>query len=37
VKYTIRDGVIFDAQALLGDVRGMVSKAKQPPLAPNKP
>jgi cytosine/adenosine deaminase-related metal-dependent hydrolase len=26
VKYTIRDGVIFDAQALLGDVRGMVSK-----------
>src|SRR5437016_2220622 len=36
VKYTIRDGVIFDAQALLGDVRGMVSKAKQP-LPPNKP
>src|SRR5215469_6076987 len=36
VKYTIRDGVIFDAQALLGDVRGMVSKAKQS-LTPNKP
>jgi cytosine/adenosine deaminase-related metal-dependent hydrolase len=36
VKYTIRDGVIFDAQALLGDVRGMVSKARQAP-APNKP
>src|SRR6266566_1275165 len=37
VMYTIRDGVIFDAQALLADVRGMVSKAKQPPLPPNKP
>ena len=28
VKYTIRDGVIFDSQALLRDVRDMVSKAK---------
>lgn len=37
VKYTIRDGVIFDAQALLSDVRGMVSKAKQAVLTPNKP
>jgi cytosine/adenosine deaminase-related metal-dependent hydrolase len=29
VKYTIRDGVVFDSQALLADVRGMVAKAKQ--------
>jgi hypothetical protein len=29
VKYTIRDGVIFDSQALLADVREMVTKAKQ--------
>jgi hypothetical protein len=29
VKYTIRDGVIFDSQALLADVRDMVAKAKQ--------
>ena len=29
VKYTIRDGVIFDSQALLSDVREMVAKAKQ--------
>jgi cytosine/adenosine deaminase-related metal-dependent hydrolase len=29
VKYTIRDGVIFDSQALLRDVREMVTKAKQ--------
>jgi cytosine/adenosine deaminase-related metal-dependent hydrolase len=28
VKYTIRDGVIFDSQALLRDVREMVAKAK---------
>src|SRR5262249_46342473 len=28
VKFTIRDGVIFDSQALLRDVRDMVSKAK---------
>jgi predicted amidohydrolase YtcJ len=28
VKYTIRDGVIFDSQALLSDVREMVAKAK---------
>jgi hypothetical protein len=28
VKYTIRDGVIFDSQALLRDVREMVEKAK---------
>jgi hypothetical protein len=27
VKYTIRDGVIFDSQALLKDVRDMVEKA----------
>jgi len=29
VKYTIRDGVVFDSQALLKDVREYVSKAKQ--------
>ena len=29
VKYTIRDGVVFDSQALLADVRGLVAKAKQ--------
>jgi len=29
VKYTIRDGVIFDSQALLRDVREIVVKAKQ--------
>jgi len=29
VKYTIRDGVIFDSQALLRDVREIVAKAKQ--------
>ena len=29
VKYTIRDGVVFDSQALLADVRDMVVKAKQ--------
>ncbi len=28
VKYTIKDGVVFDSQALLGDVREMVAKAK---------
>lgn len=28
VKYTIRDGVVFDSQQLLKDVRDMVSKAK---------
>jgi hypothetical protein len=28
VKYTIRDGVSFDSQALLRDVREMVEKAK---------
>ena len=29
LKYTIRDGVVFDSQALLRDVREMVAKAKQ--------
>ncbi len=28
VKYTIRDGVVFDSQALLKDVREMVAKAQ---------
>lgn len=29
VKYTIRDGVVFDSHALLSDVRDMVAKARQ--------
>jgi hypothetical protein len=29
VKYTIKDGIVYDAQALLADVREMVKKAKQ--------
>lgn len=29
VKYTIRDGVVFDSQALLADVREIVAKARQ--------
>ncbi|HKW65072.1 MAG TPA: hypothetical protein VJN89_21125 [Candidatus Acidoferrum sp.] len=37
VKYTIRDGVIFDSQALLRDVREMVSKAKQAQPPASKP
>jgi imidazolonepropionase-like amidohydrolase len=37
VKYTIRDGVIFDSQALLSDVREMVAKAKQARPAQAKP
>jgi hypothetical protein len=28
VKYTIRDGVVFDSQALLRDVQEMVARAK---------
>ena len=28
IKYTIKDGIIFDAQHLLGDVRAMVRAAK---------
>jgi hypothetical protein len=28
VKYTIKDGIVYDAQALLADVRKMVEKAK---------
>ncbi len=28
VKYTIKDGIIFDAKQLLGDVRDMVRAAK---------
>ena len=37
VTYTIRDGVVFDSQALLRDVRDMVTKAKQARPAPAKP
>lgn len=29
VKYTIKDGIVYDAKALLADVREMVEKAKQ--------
>lgn len=29
VKYTIKDGIVFDAKALLADVRQMVKQAKQ--------
>ncbi len=28
VKYTIKDGIIYDAKALLNDVRGLVTSAK---------
>ena len=28
VKYTIKDGIIYDARQLLGDVRAMVAEAK---------
>jgi hypothetical protein len=46
VKYTIKDGVIYDARKLLADVRQMVKKAKekanrpvlyQPGMAPKTP
>ena len=37
VKYTIRDGVIFDSQALLSDVREIVAKAKQAKAGQGKP
>jgi imidazolonepropionase-like amidohydrolase len=37
VKYTIRDGVVFDSQALLSDVREMVTRAKQARPAQAKP
>jgi imidazolonepropionase-like amidohydrolase len=37
LKYTIRDGVVFDSQALLRDVRDMVTKAKQLRPAETKP
>ena len=30
VSYTIRDGIVYDAKALLADVREMVAAAKQP-------
>ncbi|NVJ59503.1 MAG: amidohydrolase family protein [Gammaproteobacteria bacterium] len=29
IKYTIKDGIVYDAQQLLEDVRAMVKKAKQ--------
>jgi imidazolonepropionase-like amidohydrolase len=30
VRYTIKDGIVFDAPALLAEVRAMVERAKQP-------
>ena len=35
VKYSIRDGVIFDAQAMLRDVEEMVRQARQKPAKGN--
>ena len=29
IRYTIRDGIVYDAQALLADVRAMVQEAKE--------
>jgi hypothetical protein len=29
VKYTIKDGIVFDAKALLADVRAMVAEDKR--------
>jgi hypothetical protein len=29
VKYTVKDGIVYDAKALLKDVREMVKTAKQ--------
>jgi len=29
VKYTVKDGIIYDAKKLLDDVRRIVAKAKQ--------
>ncbi|MDQ3697776.1 MAG: amidohydrolase family protein [Gemmatimonadota bacterium] len=34
VKYTIKDGIVFDAPALLADVREMVRRAKSETVAP---
>jgi len=31
VRYTIKDGIVFDAKALLADVRRMVADAKGGP------
>ena len=28
IKYTIKDGIVYDARKLLADVAGMVSRAK---------
>jgi len=36
VKYTIKDGVVFDSQALLKEVAGMVSRAKHPASSTSK-
>jgi len=29
VKYTVKDGIVYDAKKLLEDVKGIVSKAKE--------
>ena len=31
VSYTVKDGVVYDAKALLADVRAMVKRAKTEP------
>lgn len=36
LKFTIRDGVVFDSQALLGEVRDIVAKARQVRNTPKK-
>lgn len=36
VKYTIKDGIVYDAQALLSDVREIVAKAKRQEKAPTE-
>ena len=37
IKYTIKDGIIYDAKQLLEDVREMVREAKQEAGLPNAP
>jgi hypothetical protein len=32
VKYTIKDGIVYDAKRLLADVEGMVEKQKRAPV-----
>jgi hypothetical protein len=34
VRWTIKDGIVFDAPQLLAEVREMVRRAKETPTAP---